>query len=321
MPSAAPVPPPARRVIPWILLGLLGLGAVAAAAIGQVRSPSAATAPAGSSAAQWVATLLATTTDAGTAHFTYSHVTTSPDPQLRGSITGSGEVDFTAGSVQVTEVEQQTEIVPAGGLLQPRAGQPQNVVEPARGVARKVRNVTKMVGVGTAMYQNVFGNRWVRMGITRDPHAQLGLQLAANASVALAGLDGVQPVASVRKLGPATLDGVATTRYLVTDHAPQPCAGSDQATSAALERLERQNPTTVWVDGRGRLVQARYSISTAGSLPKGPTALFAPLGPATTTATLTFTQFSAPVTITAPSTAITPGGSATGFAIGHACGT
>lgn len=65
-----------RRLVPWVLLGLVGLATAAAAALGAA------------------AAVLAATAQAGTAHFSYSHVTASPNPVLRGTLSGSGVVDF-----------------------------------------------------------------------------------------------------------------------------------------------------------------------------------------------------------------------------------
>jgi hypothetical protein len=315
----------ARRIVPFALLVLLLIGVLSAALAGQLSSPTTTpttTAPltttAPSSAAKWVAKLLATTARAGSAHFTYSHVTSSPNPDLRGTITGSGAVNFTAGTVEVSEVDQQVELVPSGGLFQPHAGQQpsQNEVLPARAVAQPSRNTISMIGVGKATYQGANGvnGDWMRLALPRDPRAQLGLQYAVNASVALSGLTGLQPVASVHALGTARLDGVATTRYLVTN-APL-CGRSSNGPG-----LETLGPTTVWVDSHGRLEQARWTASTSGTLPSAPTAVF-PLGPSKTTATLTFSRFGLPVTITAPRRVVNPGGSSKSFLIrAHCAGT
>ncbi len=310
-------------MVPFVLLALLLIGVLSAALAGQLSSPSVTTTPpltttARSSAAQWVANLLATTARAGSAHFTYSHVTASPNPALRGTITGSGAVNFTAGTVRVSEVDQQVQFVQSGGLFQPHTGQQpsQNEVLPARTVAQPSRNTISMIGVGKATYQSVNGltGAWMRMALPRDPRAQLGLQYAVNVSVALSGLAGLQPVASVHALGMARLDGETTTRYLVTN---APLCGQ----SANAPGPETLGPTTVWVDSHGRLVQTRWTVSTSGTLPSAPTAVF-PLGPAKTTATLTFSRFGAPVTITTPRRVVNPGGSSKSFVIrAHCAGT
>ena len=120
----------------------------------------------------------------------------------------------------------------------------------------------------------------------------------------------------MRKLGPAGVDGVGTTRYLVTDATLQPCTHT-----AIPASVETQGPTTVWVDHKGRLVQARFTLSTGGdvlpSSPAVPGFANVPRGATTTTATLTFARFGAPVTIVAPPLTPTEGGSSVGFAHRH----
>ena len=75
----------------------------------------------------------------------------------------------------------------------------------------------------------------------------------------------------------------------------------------------------MWVDHEGRLVRARFALSSSGYLPPSARALpgFAtfPRGATTTTATLTFADFGAPVTIVAPPLTPVQGGSSTGFAV------
>src|SRR6202044_1168649 len=77
-----------RRLVPWVLVSLVALGAAAGAALG-IAHGTAPEAP-----SQWVAAVLATTERAGTARFSYNHVTSSPNADLRGSLSGHGEVDF-----------------------------------------------------------------------------------------------------------------------------------------------------------------------------------------------------------------------------------
>ncbi len=204
-----------RRIVPFALLALLLTGVLSAALAGQLSSPSArasatTTAPPTSSAAKWVANLLATTARAGSAHFAYVHVTASPNPVVRGTITGSGAVNFTAGTVRVNEVEQQVELVPRGGLFQPHTGQqpPQNEVVPARTAEQPSRSAVSMIGVGRTTYESMSGSNgdWLRLALPRNPRAQLGLQYAVNASVALGGLEGLEPIAAVHAVGRATLE-------------------------------------------------------------------------------------------------------------------
>jgi hypothetical protein len=308
-----------RRLVPWALLGLLVVGVAVGAGLGQSQAPSgpapAAPGPgsAAVSAAAWVRDLLATTARAGSARFSYVQVTDSPNPLLRNTTAGRGAVDFAKGAVQVAEVERQGVTSPSV-LLLPHLTQPaQNALEPARQGAAPLHNVLETIAIGKTVYQDL-GYHWIKLALPRDPHFTLGLQLAANASVALSGIEGTEPVASLRRLGPAWVNGVATTRYLVTDTTLQPCAHTAIPASA-----ETQGPTTVWVDREGRLVQARFTLSTSGYLPPSARALpgFAtlPRGATTTTAMLTFSHFGAPVTIVAPRLTPLQGGSSASFAI------
>ncbi len=315
---------PVRRLVPWALLGLLVVGVAVGAVLGQSQSPSGplpSAAGSGSApvpAAVWVRDLLATTARAGSARFSYVQVMESPNPVLRNTIAGTGAVDFTKSAVQVAEIERQG-ISSTAGLLLPQLSQPvRNAVEPARQLVAPPNNVVDTIAIGKTVYQEL-GYRWMKLALPRDPHVTLGLQLAANASVALAGLEGIEPVASVRKLGPARVDGVGTTRYLVMDTTLQPCTHT-----VIPAPFETQGPTTVWVDHEGRLVRASFILSSSGYLPPSVHALpgFAtvPRGAATTTATLTFAHFGAPVTIVAPPLTPMQGGSSVGFAIAtHSC--
>jgi hypothetical protein len=299
--------PTARRAIPVALLGLLLVGVLTAGIAGQIVSPrahtTAAAASATSSPGRWVATLLATTARAGTARVTYSQVNASPNPEMRDSIIGRGAVDFVTGAVRVSQVERQAGDV-ASGARQPHPG-------PA--AFTPIAGTIATIGVGKAVYEE-FAGHWLLLGLPRDPHAQLGLEFVGNASIALGGLEGLEPVASVRRLGPASLEGMPTTRYLVTN-APLLC-GKTPAKNAGFEV---QGPTTVWVDGHGRLVQARYTIDVGGNVPRGTPSSGLAVGPVTTTATLTLSRFGSPVTIAAPSDLITTGGTSSSFTIRGRC--
>jgi hypothetical protein len=280
-----------RRLVPWVLLGLVGLATAAAAALGAAGAPAAPVV----TPAQWVAAVLATTAQAGTAHFSYSHVTASPNPDLRGSLSGSGVVDFSQGNVSVTEVDHQIEF--EGGPT---------------GLTRPVPTTTndEEIVIGGVMYSRLspdaFGAQiteadfpFTKVSVPRQPRAELGLSFALDASAGLGDLEGIEPVVAVHDLGPSTVDGQATTRYLVQNapvHACPPVRKTAVVTTEA--------PSVIWVDGRGRLVQARSSSRFNGVLPAAARKLpgFAqfPTGPSATTDTLTFSSFGAPVHITPP---------------------
>ena len=280
-----------RRLVPWVLLGLVGLAIAAAAALGAAGSPAAP----GVTPAQWVAAVLATTAQAGTAHFSYSHVTASPNPDLRGSLSGSGVVDFSQRNVRVTEVDHQVEV--EGG--------------PA-GLTRPVLTTTsdEEIVIGGVMYSRLspdaFGAQiteadfpFTKVSVPRQPRAELGLSFALDAGAGLGDLEGIEPVVAVRDLGPSSVDGQATTRYLVQNAPVHACPSVRKIAVVTTEA-----PSVIWVDGRGRLVQARSSSRFNGVLPAAARKLpgFAqfPTGPSATTDILTFSSFGAPVHITPP---------------------
>jgi hypothetical protein len=128
-------------------------------------------------------------------------------------------------------------------------------------------------------------------------------------------------VASVHDLGPATVDGAATTEYKVT-FAPFRVCAPHQPPAVVTQR-----PSDVWLDGAGRLIQVR-STYVSGSLPRG-VKLPAGFGDilhatATTVATLTFSAFGIPVHVVAPPTgALAPRGGSSSFGLAiartHSC--
>ena len=227
-----------RRLVPWVLLGLVGLAIAAAAALGAAGSPAAP----GVTPAQWVAAVLATTAQAGTAHFSYSHVTASPNPDLRGSLSGSGVVDFSQRNVRVTEVDHQVEF--EGG--------------PA-GLTRPVLTTTsdEEIVIGGVMYSRLspdaFGAQiakadfpFTKGSVPRQPRAELGLSFALDAGAGLGDLEGIEPVVAVHDLGPSTVDGQATTRYLVQNAPVHACPSARKTAVVTTEA-----PSVIWVDGRG----------------------------------------------------------------------
>jgi hypothetical protein len=279
-----------RRLVPLALVGLLGLGVAAGAAIGAAGSPSPGLARSSSpTPAEWVAHLLATTAGAGTAHFAYTHVTTSPVPDLRATMTGSGVVDFARGDVEVTEVDHQIDFE-SNGL----------------GPSRAVPTTSTLVeiGIGSTVYQRfpfagVARPPWMKLPFPRQAKGQLGLSTALNAAVALDALVGPEPVVGVRAVGRSAVDGVTATRYIVTTAPPPTCSKTRTAAPKVAMR-----PSTVWVDGQGRLVQVRsseyYGGFPAAVAHRVPALAQFPTGPSVTTATLTFSAFGAPVHVAAP---------------------
>ncbi len=285
-----------RRLLPWALLGLLGVGVVAGAAVGQADYPSL-------SPGQWVDGVLAATAAAGSAHLHFSTVGSSAEPTERAAESGSGVVDFTNGDFRITQVNHQIEYQSTnGGPQLPMAETWTEVV----------------VAIGQTMYrddsENLDGTSsrpfWERSHFPRDVHQAFGLDAGTDAENALAGLSGITPVAAVRTLGPDTVDGVRTTRYLVTDRPLQLCTSrpgqASHPISTALDPFLASAlvPTTIWVDPAGRLVQAQLTthISTqewkAMRKLSGDSQL--PTAPFTDVTTLQFSELGAPVHVAAP---------------------
>jgi hypothetical protein len=271
-----------RRLVPWSLLTLLGIGTGLGATLAVSSAPH-------TSPTAWVSGVLTTTATAGSARFTYTHITTSSSRAERDRTSGSGEVDFTTGSVRVTEIDHDIQVLGLPSSL--RRYQPSTSTE-------------MDIGIGTTLYSDPFGGGpgpiWTKLTRWRDPHSDLGLSAAANADVALQGLDGPLPVTQVRTLGPAILDGQPTTRYLISTTPLRACRSAPKSTLT-----DTQGPTTIWLNSQGRLVRAQISFHESGHLParilaKTPQLDRIPMAPSTTTATLEFSDFGASVHVAAP---------------------
>jgi hypothetical protein len=295
-----------RRLVPWILVALIAVGAGAGAALGIARGASSET------PSQWVAALLATTERAGTATFSYTQITSSPNADLRGSLSGHGTANLVTGDARVTEVDHEVSFSSTNG-------QPMHPVHST--------NTLKAIVIGGTVYQAnpipgiALTNDYHVLAFPKLPRPLRGLSLALNASVALATLRGPSAVAAVRELGPGTVDGAAVTQYEVTYAPLHICSPHGPP------EVVDQHASDVWVDNAGRLVQVRSTSSFSGRLPRGVKlpAVFAglPRGPTTTVSTLTFSEFGNPVRLVAPpASAIFPHGESTGgsaFSVADRC--
>jgi hypothetical protein len=288
-----------RRAIPWALVGLLGIGVAVGAALGAANSPNTVQVQSASpTQAEWVAHVLATTRAAGTAHLTFGEVTASANPDLRGSSLGSGTVNFAVGTVRTTEVQHQIDwSIAPGGAITPH---PQTESETE-------------IGVGSTLYVS---NGWLQsgLGFTRLSHAPRAASVLGLRGTAAAPLFALSPpfaVVSVRNLGPAWLDGTATTSYEVRTrlHHDCPTPAATRAPHATMLAAPTAQTTTMWVDGKGRLVQARSSVYNSGNIPAAslksdPWANDRPQGSTILTTTVRLSAFGAPVTIAAPNAVI-----------------
>jgi hypothetical protein len=267
-----------RRGLPWALVGLVAVATGVGAWLG------VSSAPAGGQAQAWVAQVLATTQTAGTVRFTYSSVTTSSNPHLRSSASGSGVVDFATDAARATEI---------------RAGNGSSDGQVRLG--RTVYISFAPPGQPQAI--------WINIGRPPDSGQDLlGLDFT-NAAGALTGFSGPFHAVRVEDLGSAVVDGIPSTGYRVI-------SGPTCTSSHSDPPSDNAGPTDLWVDGSGRLVQVRSTFSASmGPPPTGtPSADGFPRsdrGTATTTTVLRFTGYGAPVTISAPPASRSPLGHST----------
>jgi hypothetical protein len=266
---------------------LVVLGVAAGAALGiATRHPSSSPSP-----AQWVAALLTATEEAGSAHFTYSHLTSSPNPDLRETLRGHGVVDFVRGAVQASEIDHSVTFSSTNG----QPFHPVHTVSITQAIVVDGTDYQRPVFAGVAV-PNV---RYIKLPELAAPSRQRALSLALNASVALGDLTGPFPIIAVRDLGPSVVGRAPTTHYSVVYGPVRSCLPH------AAPVVAIQPPTTVWVDAAGRLVQAHsvYQEDTR-VLPHGPKLPPAvdgfPRGRSTTVSTLTFSDFGVPIRVTAP---------------------
>ncbi|HWF17326.1 MAG TPA: hypothetical protein VG244_14160 [Acidimicrobiales bacterium] len=281
-----------RRFLPWALLGLLGVGVAAGAAVGQAQSP-------GVTPAQWVDDVLDATVAAGTAHLQFSSVTTSPNPSQRAADAGTGVVDFANGNFRVTELYRQAQLESTNG-----------------GATRLGEEIfgQETIAIGQTVYRHLTSppsfTGWMRSHFPRQEHQAFGLDAATGAEDAVSGLANLTPVAAVRSLGSGVVNGASATKYQITDEPLYVCGAHGRTLL-----VHRFAPTIVWVDRQGRLLRSRAVQSNQGETVQGePNApggshTFT-IGPSTTVATLTFSDLGAPVRITAPRVNAPSGGTA-----------
>jgi hypothetical protein len=255
-----------------------------------------------------VADALATTEMAGSAHFSYIQLTSSPNPDLRASSSGHGEVDFSTDDVRVTEVDRNIGFSRTGDQPLHPVSSTNTMV--AIVISGTVFEALSIPGLGLP-------EKYLKLPFPSQPRpAQRWFSLALNASVALDILRGPSTVASVTDLGPDNVGGVPTTQYEV-DYAPLHVCVPRQTPQVLTQR-----PSRVWLDGAGRIVRVRSTLSFNDSSSVGqklPAALDdVPRGPVTTVATLTFNDYGVPVRVsTPPKSALLPT-SGTSVSIGTA---
>lgn len=273
-----------RRIVPWALLAVLTLGVALGAGTGV-----AGQSPAVSAQAQ-MAQIIGATKRAHSARFAYSSVSTSTNALLRSRGSGTGEVDFTTDSMRSSERDRSTGLVTVGGAT-------------ARATARPTTRTTVQadIRIGRTDYVQlspgirVLGARWIKTTFpagTIGPFGVLG-QISPLDTLAM---DESVPGLRVETLGPATVDGRATTKLLVS----VPSCG---AAVHGHGVRESSAPTEIWVDSRDRLVQARAVTHIAVSKDAYRGSAFAgsaPTGRSTIVAVARLYDFGEPVSVRAP---------------------
>jgi len=275
-----------RRLVPWLLLSMVLVGAGVGALLGTASQPPLTQAP-----SQWVADALAATKGARSAHFAYSSVSTSPNPDLRGALSGYGVIDFTTGDLSVSEVDHTVTFTSTDG--QPTHPESTTDTIHAIVIGRTVYQANPIPGLPAT-------GRYHVMHPPEVLASQGALSLALNASTALDSLTGNFTVASVTALGTAQINGAAATEYKV-GFAPLRVCPPHQVPQTITSR-----PSRVWLDDAGRVVQVRSTsffddrLLRGVKLPAGIKADDLAQGAVTTVNTLTFSRFGARVHIAAP---------------------
>ena len=214
-----------RRLLPWALLLLLGIGTAVGAAAGSGGVPlgHARRQPGRAGGTAMADRGLAATKAAGTAHVDLVSVTASPDPNMRGSGAGSGVVNFATGDFRLSVTEHSISFSSQnGGPFHPQAE----------------TNTNEQIAIGQSLYQNFEPPRpprqLERAVVPRDTGV-LGLGSADAFGAVLSPLGKPFSVVSVTNLGAAVVSGVATTLDLVEVQA-EPSPGKGCPKSAGKQR-------------------------------------------------------------------------------------
>jgi hypothetical protein len=286
-----------RRALPWVTVGLLILGVGAGAGLGVAGQTPA---PAALTATRQISLIVAATRRAQTARFTYSSSDASANRLLRGSTRGSGEVNFGADTMQTVERDRSV------GYSGTSATTEKPVVQD---------NVMDDMWIGRTEYTRfVFDNDpdspWVK-GPTwpKDTFGPIGA-LQEVGPLGELSLDQGVPGLRVEDAGSGTVHGVETTEYRLV----VPTCGASTPSDGISESTE---PLQLWVDGHGRLVQARQSITEDIAKNAYLGAAFAgkgfPAGRVTNVSIIDLGDFGAPAAIAAPPVVDTRASGGSGF--------
>jgi hypothetical protein len=227
------------------------------------------------------------TIDAKTAKVTLTQTVTQNTLPLQTTISGQGSVDFGTGNGGLTFSSSQT------GSFSDRFISPNLYIQlPA-----------------TDKAQLPAGKTWISLNLNTIAEAKLGASLAQLSSTSEEStqlLSYLQSVSStgVTTVGPATIEGVATTEYKATVDLTKVADQKIPSEQAAIKSLEAQlNATTlpvqVWLDAQGRVRQVsdQLQVSTTPQSSNG-TTVPAVMGSISTT--VDYDDFGTPVTVQAP---------------------
>ena len=289
-----------RRALPWLTVGLLvvGLGVGTGLGIaGQTSTPLALTATA------QISRIVAATRSARTARFTYSDSTASPNPLLRQADRGSGAVDFGADTMQTVERDRST-------------GYSGTSATTTKVVTQDVETDNVWIGRTRFIRFRPETNLALDLPWMKEaawPKGSFGPLGALGQIGPLGELEGDESIPGLRveDAGAAVVHGAETTRYRLV----VPLCGTSAPRDGIAQSIA---PLQLWVDGRGRLVQARLSstedITTQAHLGDVIPGQGFLTGRATTVSTIDLNDFGAPTTIVAPQVRNTNGGGESGFA-------
>lgn len=209
-----------------------------------------------------------TTTAAHTARMMMTMAVTTAGHDL--TITSSGAADFAQHTVEMT-----TQLPGAGEMQERVVGSTVYLQLPAA-VTGHLPVRTPWVSVNIASLSKLAGVSPTGLSGFSDPRQVLSVLR--------------QRAQSVHADGPATVDGVATTKYSAVFR-PAALAGELAAGSPAASALSQMGdvPVTVWVDHTGRMRQMTMALTLPAQAGGGHVAV-----------TIDMNHFGVPVSVTAP---------------------
>jgi hypothetical protein len=272
-----------RRVLPWALLGLAAVAGFVGAGLGIANQPPS------TSHQPTLSEIVAATRSAETARFTFSSVSTSPNPSRRSVSVGRGTVDFRTNSMTTDQRTLSTSI--SQGSDTPPGHATRTLLDDQTWIGR-----TYFARLGIVGVQSI---PWIKGHFPADAFGLLGV------------LDEVDPVGflendlevrgtKVELVGTEVLGKTATTKYrVITPSCPQ-------VATTTVGPHDVAGPIDLWLAGGGRLVQVRNVIRITG--PGGSAS-----ARSTITSTIRLSDFGAPVAISAPKPVLPNGQGAVAF--------